>query len=253
MKELRHDKYQIAMPGKNSASLVWRNANNMEKRTPIRAGKRPVNPALCRGTHQGALADRSRGQARLQGRSQNRSVVMNRYQVLTHNHAGGKVGAQLLGQSGDGLGGSVEGMKQAEIGAALAGVAATQKFDANQFWAGVLKRAERHSKAIQRNQSRSLKDGLGVALQPRPVVEPAAKSLQRCASEQADPQRHGARSAPQARRQVWSVRRALFSSWRAASQPMVLVQKHAPGSCDGGSTIRRCGPWRVTSHECSRS
>ena len=53
MKELRHDKYQIAMPGKNSASLVWRHAKNMEKRTPIRAGKRPVNPALCRGTHQG--------------------------------------------------------------------------------------------------------------------------------------------------------------------------------------------------------
>ena len=53
-------------------------------------------------------------------------------------------------------------MKQAEIGAALAGVAATQKFDANQFWAGVLKRrAPRQSD--QRNQSRSLQDGLGVA------------------------------------------------------------------------------------------
>ena len=165
MKELRHDKYQIAMPGKNSASLVWRNANNMEKRTPIRAGKRPVNPALCRGTHQGRF--RLIGHVVKRGCKagfKNRSVVMNRYQMLTHNHAGGKVGAQLLGQSGDGLGGSVEGMKQAEIGAALAGVAATQKFDANQFWAGVLKRAERHSKAIQRNQSRSLKDGLGVAL-----------------------------------------------------------------------------------------
>jgi hypothetical protein len=158
-KELRHDQYQIATPGQNSASLQWRNHNNMEKLSPIRSGKRPNNPALCRGTHQGRF--RLIGHVVPRGCKagfNNRSVVMNTYQVLTHAHAGG---GKILDQMGKATGGIPSNLPHPGLKAVING---PKKFDPIQFWAGVLRRAERHSKAVTKAHQWGLQSSLGALL-----------------------------------------------------------------------------------------
>ena len=156
-KELRHDQYQIAMPGANSASLQWRNHNNMEKLSPIRSGKRPNNPALCRGTHQGRFGLIGHVvQRRCKAGHNNRSVWMPKYQVLTHPHAGnGKVLDKIGKQR---LGGIPKNLPNPGLKAAIKG---PKNLNPMQFWSGVLQRAERNAKNLAANQKWGLRPFLG--------------------------------------------------------------------------------------------
>lgn len=161
-KELRHDQYQIATPGANSASLQWRNHNTMEKLSAIRSGKRPNNPALCRGKHQGRFGLIGHVVPRgCKAGHNNRSVVMSKYQVLTHPHAGnGKILAQTGSLKGAGDM-NLSRDKKGPSGGLGAALGSSYKSNPMQFWSGVLRRAERNAKNLAANQKWGLRPFLG--------------------------------------------------------------------------------------------
>ena len=161
-KELRHDQYQIAMPGANSASLQWRNHNNMEKLSPIRSGKRPNNPALCRGTHQGRFGLIGHVVPRgCKAGHNNRSVLMPKYQVLSHPHASNEKRQGKIG-SLNGIGDmNLSPNKKGPSGSLEAAIGGPQKFNPMQFWSAVLQRAERNAKNLAANQKWGLRPFLG--------------------------------------------------------------------------------------------
>ena len=160
-KELRHPRYQIAIPGKRSLSLRWRNHNNMEKHVALRSGPKNHNPEICRGLFQKRFQlighEVKRG---CKAGFNNRSVLMTGYQNLTHSQAGQE--SKILDQIRDSQGkGGLETAGAIKTPSLSAGVT---KFDPSQFWAGVLRRAERHSKSVAKAHQWGLQSSLGALL-----------------------------------------------------------------------------------------